>query len=197
MALIDAIFIITAWLDDAEIEHAKQLELLQTILAQILNTVGLSPKVQSCAELWQLVCRAEWIWCLELEMSQQELEDFDWQVGNFDRSVTWKPMSCLKAVWFAADFSKKFPLAFFTLKDLCASAKAQSERLNLNISYKDGLTIPDLFVDCCNVFEDIYEILCCRPPLPWTAVKQPLPEACAAERMEEDPATSDDIELFA
>lgn len=40
MAPIDALFIIAAWLDDAEIEPAKQLELLQVILAQILSTVG-------------------------------------------------------------------------------------------------------------------------------------------------------------
>ena len=69
----------------------------------------------------------------------------------------------------------------------------------MNIPYKDGLTIPSLFVGCLNVLEDIYiyEILCCGPPLPLAAVKQSLPEACAAERMEEHPVPSDDTDCVA
>ena len=48
---------------------------------------------------------------MELEMSRQDLQDFDWKVVNFERlrATTWKPLSCLKAVWFVADSRRNSP----------------------------------------------------------------------------------------
>ena len=48
---------------------------------------------------------------MELEMSRQDLQDFDWKVVNFERlrATTWKPLFCLKAVWFVADSRRNSP----------------------------------------------------------------------------------------
>ena len=195
MALIDALFIITAWLDETEIEHAMLLEMLKIALAQILSTVGLSPKVQSCLEIWQILCRAEWMWHMEEDMSRDEARNFDWRVGNVEclsATPTWKSLTSLKRVWFIADFTKKFPKVFFTMMELCAVAKLHGPLMQ--IEYREGVPISAPFIDCLNVLEDVYEILCCRPPLPAAvAVERPLSEdTIAVVSMEEDPVMEDD-----
>ena len=64
----------------------------------------------------------------------------------------------------------------------------------MQIEHKEGVPISAPLIDCLNVLEGVYEILCCRPPLPATvAVERPLSEdTTAVVSMEEDPVMEDD-----
>lgn len=173
--ILETVLVLASWRDkDPDtgfLDHGTQMDNLRLLLALVLKHVGLSLQVQSCAMMWQCICRAEW---LDSDDCAADVSCVDWPVGRLntlEASAMWHGLGHLKSISAAPELRLRLAKALATMDDLCAHAAAHLPyKLEEENTYK---TVNMTFRDCRNTLSDICELLDVQPPFVTVIIEDP------------------------